>query len=44
MFFTSAFRKETDTLPESHTPSENIVDSISFTVDKVKSKPKEDNL
>ena len=28
MFFTSVFRKETDTLPEFHAPSENTIDSI----------------
>ena len=43
MFFTIVFLKETDPLPEVHTPSENIIDSISFTVDKLKSKLKELN-
>ena len=43
MFFSSAFTKETDTLPEFHTPSENTIDSISFIVDKVKSKLRELN-
>ena len=36
MFFASVFTKEADTLPEFHTPSENIIDLIFFTVDKVK--------
>ena len=40
MFFASVFTKETDTLPEFHTPSENIIDSISFTIDRVKNKLK----
>ena len=44
MFFASIFMKETDTLPELHTPSENTMDSISFTVNKVyKNKLKELN-
>ena len=43
MFFTSVFKKETDTLPEFHTPSENTNYSIPFTVDKVKNKLKEFN-
>ena len=43
MFFSSVFTKETDTLPEFHTPSENTIYSISFTVDKVKNKLKELN-
>ena len=38
IFFTSVFTKETDTWPEFHTPIENTIDTISFTVDKVKSK------
>ena len=41
MFFGSVFKKETDTLPEFHTPSENTINSISFTIDKVKNKLKE---
>ena len=43
MFFASVFTKETDTLPEFHTPSEDTIDSIYFTVDKVKHKLKELN-
>ena len=43
MFFASVFTKETDTLPEFHTPSEDTIDSICFTVDKVKHKLKELN-
>ena len=38
MFFTSVFMKKTVMLPEFHTTSENTIDSISSTVDKVKSK------
>ena len=30
MFFASVFTKETDTLPELHTPSENTIDSITL--------------
>ena len=41
MFFTSVFTKETNTLPQFHTHSENTIDSISFTLHKVRSKPKE---
>ena len=41
MFFTSVFTKEADTLLEFHNNSGNTIDSISFTVDKVKSKLKE---
>ena len=43
MFFASVFTKETDILPEFHTPSGNTIDSISFTVDKLKHKLKELN-
>ena len=43
MFFASEFTKETDILPEFHTPSGNTIDSISFTVDKLKHKLKELN-
>ena len=43
MFFTSVLTKEPDTLPEFHSTIENTIDSISFTVDKVKSKLKEPN-
>lgn len=41
MFFTSVFMKKTVMLPEFHTTSENTIDSISSTVDKVKSKLKD---
>ena len=41
MFFASVFTK--GTLSEFHTPIENTIDSISFTVDKVKNKLKELN-
>ena len=44
MFFASVFTKETDTLAEFHTRSENTIDSISFTINKVKNKLKELNL
>ena len=43
MFFTSVLTKGPDTLPEFHSTNENTIDSISFTVDKVKSKLKELN-
>ena len=44
MFFTRVFTKESDGLSKFHTPSEHIIDSISFTVDKVKSKLKSSTL
>ena len=40
MYFTSVFTEEIDTLPQFHTPSENTIDWISFTVDKVQSELK----
>ena len=43
IFVISVFTTETDTLPEFHAPSDNSYDSISFTVDKIKSKLKELN-
>ena len=43
MFFTSVFTKETNALPQFRTPSENTIDSISFTLHKVRSKLKELN-
>ena len=43
MFFTSVFMKESDTLPEFQSPSENTINSISFNFDKVKSKLEERN-
>ena len=41
MFFTSVFTKEANTLPQFHTPSENTIDSIFFTLHKIRSKLKE---
>ena len=43
MFFASVFTKETDTLSEYHTPIENTIDSMSFTINKVKVTLKELN-
>ena len=40
MFFKSVFTKETYLLPEFYTPSENTIDSVSISVDKVESKLK----